>query len=181
MRNKTSIVAIVFTALALLVPASAMAGTIEVDVSENGLRFVFDDAPVDAAGFPAYGNSFVTEGYLYPKGTLNGSNGTLPDGSAEFPNLVIGTWTCSGWFVGDGWNTVSGPMVYTSQLFTFDANASSVATNGFEYFDGTTAERAIIGGSLAHKYARGNQSQDLLGMNVSGGVVLRVSLQGYGL
>ena len=34
---------------------------------------------------PAYGNPFVTEGYLYPSGTLGGSNGVLPDGRPEFP------------------------------------------------------------------------------------------------
>jgi hypothetical protein len=35
---------------------------------------------------PAYGNSFITQGYIYEYGTLNGSNGVLPNGKPEFPD-----------------------------------------------------------------------------------------------
>ena len=47
------------------------ARTMEVDIAENGRRFVFDEAPVFDDGMPAYGNPFVTQGYIYPAGTLS--------------------------------------------------------------------------------------------------------------
>src|SRR5262249_3667893 len=63
---------------------------IRFEVSENAKRFVFDETPLFDDGAPTYGNEFVTEGYIYPAGTLNGTNGVNPDGSPEFPNKVIG-------------------------------------------------------------------------------------------
>ena len=79
---------------------------LKFDLAENGLRFIFAPTPVHEDGMPAYGNSFVTEGYIYPHGTLNGTNGVLENGAAEFPDKVIGKWTCRGWFVGDGAHTL---------------------------------------------------------------------------
>ena len=43
---------------------------LQFDIAEIGTRFVFDEAPVFDDGFPAYGNAFVTEGYIYEAGTL---------------------------------------------------------------------------------------------------------------
>ena len=54
--------------------------TLEVDIAEDGTRFVIDEAPVFDDGFPAYGNPFITQGYIYPDGTLTDSNGVNPDG-----------------------------------------------------------------------------------------------------
>ena len=52
------------------------------DVAEDMSRFVFDEVPVyDEDSYPAHGNSFVTIGYIYPEGTLDGTNGVLADGS----------------------------------------------------------------------------------------------------
>lgn len=76
---------------------------IKFDIAEDATRFVFDEAPVDEGSkLPLYGNPFVTQGYIYPPGTLGPSNGVLATGEPEFPELVIGEWTCRGWFVGDG-------------------------------------------------------------------------------
>ena len=44
---------------------------VQFDVSESGPRFVFDEAPVFDDGLPAYGNAFVTEGYIFPYGYLD--------------------------------------------------------------------------------------------------------------
>jgi hypothetical protein len=119
--------AVMFTA-ALMAPSLALAQegrefasigikTLEFDIAENGERFVFDEMPVHEdlnPPQPAYGNPFVTEGYISPLNTLNGSNGVNPDGSPEFPDKVIGKWTCRGWYIGDGrWST---PAADTSQL-----------------------------------------------------------------
>lgn len=76
--------------------------SISFDVAENGHHFTPDETPAFPDGVPAFGAEFITEGYLYPVGTLNGSNGVNPDGSPEFPNKVIGHWVCRGWHVGEG-------------------------------------------------------------------------------
>ena len=99
--------------------------TLRFDVSENATRFIFDDTPLFADGAPAYGNEFITEGYLYPAGTLNGTNGVNPDGTPEFPDKVIGRWNCRGWHVGEGAKIVTGPwssrIRYTTLTIIRDA------------------------------------------------------------
>jgi len=148
-----------------------------VDVAENGNRFVFDETPVYPNGLPAYGGEFVTEGYLYPGGTLNGSNGVNQDGTPEFPNLVIGRWTCRGWHIGDGALTVTGPWVITNQLFDLgeEFGSRSITNEGYELVDlNTPFKRAITGGTGRFDKARGDSTQIFLGFNSSNGVVLRV-------
>jgi hypothetical protein len=84
---------------------------IAFEVAENGRRFAFDEAPVDQNGFPLYGNPFITQGFIYPPGTLQDENG---DGvfngviieqdpetgeevvKPEFPDQVLGLWICTG-------------------------------------------------------------------------------------
>ena len=41
-----------------------------VEVCENGSRFIPDGDPLFEDGLPAYGNEFITEGFIYPAGTL---------------------------------------------------------------------------------------------------------------
>jgi hypothetical protein len=149
------------------------------EVAENGLRFAFAGAPVHDDGMPAYGNPFVTEGYLYPSGTLGGSNGVLPDGQPEFPEKVIGTWICRGYMIGDGAHTESGPWVTSTQTYNFGAafGAITLITEGFELADKDIAvTRAVIGGTGPFRGAWGEQSQTLLGFTAQMGVNLRVAL-----
>lgn len=149
-------------------------GRVSFDVSEDATKFVFDDAPLAANGYPAYGNSFVSQGYIYPAGTLNadGSNGTNADGSAEFPELVEGTWTCRGWFIGEGANTLTGAWVVTHQLYDFGENGKQTFTSdGIELADvGVIANRAITGGTGRYRWVGGQVKQTLKGFNASGGV-----------
>ncbi len=161
-------------------PDVAHQHSIQVDVAEAGTRFVFDDAPVYEDGMPDYGNSFVTQGYLYPAGTLGESNGVLADGSPEFPELVIGNWTCRGWFIGEGAYTETGPWVITTQVYDLgeEIGAEMVITEGFELSDiGVEGSRAITGGTGQYSKARGSMTQTLLGFNESMGVNLQVTLQ----
>jgi len=144
--------------------------TIEVDVAEDGTRFVIDDAPVFDDGFPAYGNAFMTQGYIYPAGTLTDSNGVNPDGSPQFPDTVIGEWSCSGYFIADGAHTTQGSWVYTTQLFAFgddaDNGAATIVVTGYESgVLGDTVTGAITGGTGQHMTARGEAAQTFLGMN----------------
>lgn len=154
------------------------------DVAEDGIRFVFDDAPLLENGFPAYGNSFVTIGYLYNWGKLsvNGSgevNGVNANGSPQFPNDVKGLWHCRGWFIGDGADTLTGAWTLTHQLYQINGKGE-IATDGVELVDiGVQGTRAITGGTDRYKRASGEQKQTLLGFNQTGGVGLRVHLRVY--
>jgi hypothetical protein len=149
------------------------------EVAENGLRFIFDETPVHEDGMPAYGNPFITEGYLYPLDTLSGSNGVLADGRPEFPEKVIGTWTCRGYMIGDGAHTESGPWVISTQTYNFGSEygAATLVTDGYELADkNVPVARAITGGTGPFSAARGEQSQVLLGFTEQMGVNLRVAL-----
>jgi len=83
---------------------------LKFDVAEDFTRFSVDETPVfEEDGLPVYGNPFITQGHIYPEGTLscneNGCNGVLEDGSPEFPDKVMGQWTCWGYHIGDGAHT----------------------------------------------------------------------------
>lgn len=105
--------------------------TLEVDVAEDPSRFVANgdhtlEEPQDVAGLPAYGDYCVTEGCIYPSGTLGrddpGVECALDGGMpTECTPLYdpIGQWTCYGVFVGDGAATSDGAWVITTQVFEF--------------------------------------------------------------
>ena len=162
---------------------------IEVDIVENPRKFSFDETPVFKDGLPAYGGEFVTQGFIYPKGTLEMGNGVDAEGNPEFPDQVIGTWFCRGWHIGDGAHTLTGPVVITHQLFNFGEKfgAQSVTTDGIELADeGEPIKRAITGGTGRFKRARGEQVQTFEGLNQFEseqgplvGVKLRVKLKVY--
>ncbi|WP_299971452.1 hypothetical protein [uncultured Roseobacter sp.] len=169
------------TALALLASSTcAIAGNtpMSFDVAEDITRFVFADKPVFEDGMPAYGNAFVTQGYIYEDGTLDsGVEGTLADGSPAFPDRVIGTWTCDGYFVGDGARTATGAMVITRQVFQFD-NGDILINQGAELADiDVEAQRVITGGTGAFKNVSGEMTQVLLGMTDGYGVRLLIEVE----
>lgn len=181
MRLASTTASAALAAVLVVLSGTAVAGkTLEFDVAENASRFVFDENPVFDNGAPAYGNSFVTQGYIYPHGTLEEGNGVLPDGSPQFPGKVIGTWTCRGWFVGDGARTESGPWVITQQYYDFGdkAGQESLITEGFELPEpGATVRRAVTGGTGIYRDARGEARQVLLGFNAATGVNLRFEIE----
>ena len=152
---------------------------VQFDVSESGPRFVFDEAPVFDDGLPAYGNAFVTEGYIFPYGYLDTNQGVGEDGQPINPKDVIGRWTCRGWFVGDGAKTVTGPWVISTQLYDLGETPGSLTlvTDGLELVDkNVPGARAVSGGTGAYQLARGQALQTLLGHNTSEGVDLRVEI-----
>ena len=190
--NSTLLTRSFVTALALVVltlgsfdPRPSAAGQpFEVDIAENGTRFVPDETPAlgpefgELEGFPAYGSEFITEGYIYPAGTLDNEPGVNADGSPQFPDLVIGTWTCRGWHVGEGAATTEGPIVVTTQIFDFGdtPGENMIVTEGFELFTDDPIKRPITGGTGPFATARGESVQTLIGINEEPfGVKLRVS------
>jgi hypothetical protein len=149
---------------------ASRARTLEVDIAEDGTRFIIDEAPVFEDGFPAYGNAFLTQGYIYPAGTLSASDGVNPDGSPEYPDQVIGEWSCRGYFIADGAHTTEGSWVFTTQLFAFgddaDSGAETIVVTGYEGAEvGQIVTGAITGGTGRYATARGEADQELLGMN----------------
>jgi hypothetical protein len=150
---------------------------IELEVAEDGTRFVFSKERLFEDGMPQYGTPFVTQGYLYPKGTLNGTNGALADGSPEFPDKVIGEWTCYGWMIGDGGHTTTGEWVISTQVFKFgeEYDNAILVTDGFELVDfNVPIARALTSGTGVFKNVAGEQSQTLLGFTEQMGVNLTV-------
>jgi hypothetical protein len=152
---------------------------IRFQVAEDGNRFVFSQERLFDDGMPQYGTPFVTQGYLYPEGTLNGSNGVLADGQPEFPDQVIGEWTCYGWMIGDGGHTESGEWVVSTQIYKFYGEEGGIlVTDGFELVDfDVPVARAITSGTGAYQNVSGEQVQTLLGFTEQMGVNLTVELQ----
>lgn len=151
------------------------------DIVEDGSRFVFDQTHLDADGLPAYGNVFTTQGYIYPAGTITVDNGAATgvnaDGSPEFPDQVIGTWTCYGTHVGQGAKTKTGPWVATTQIYDFGEKAGdiSIVTSGVEIVDlDVPVDRAVTGATGVSDLVGGRQAQAMIGFNQSQGVALRV-------
>ena len=187
------------TIFALMATATLCLGTataakkpkrvLEFDVSELATRFVFDETPLNGNGTPAYGGEFVTEGVIYASGTLEGSNGVIAEFDAngklikaepEFPDKVIGRWTCRGWHVGEGAATVTGPWVITHQLYQFGdtPGAETFTTDGHELVDLNVAiRRAVTGGTGPYRRMRGEIVQTMIGFNASNGANLRIQVE----
>lgn len=175
----TTLLRIAAAAFVLLASiAVAQTQTLQVEVSEDMNRFAFDQSKTYEDGFPAHGSGFVTQGYVYPAGTLDGSNGVLADGSAEFPELVIGEWICYGYMINDAGHATEGAWVVSTQIINLDREhgAQSIVTTGYEFADDTEAVRAVAGGTGAYAEARGEAVQVFTGLNASEGVVLSIAL-----
>jgi hypothetical protein len=168
---------LILAALTAAMPAAALAdGPVSAfDVAEDLSRFVYDEAPLFDDGMPAYGNAFVTQGYVYPAGTLDGGvEGTTPDGSPAFPEKVIGTWTCDGYYVGDGFRTQTGTVVITRQVIVFD-DGDLLITQGPELAEtDVDIVRAVTGGTGDYADAPPEIHQTLLGMSDGYGVRLQM-------
>ncbi len=115
---------------------------------------------------PAHGNAFVSQGYIYPAGTLEADTaGVLEDGSPAFPDLVLGTWTCEGYFVGEGANATTGVWVISRQVFVFE-NGDTIITQGTEIVDtGIENLRPITGATGDYADVDGAMIQTLLGFS----------------
>ncbi|MDF0601369.1 hypothetical protein P1J78_11555 [Psychromarinibacter sp. C21-152] len=148
----------------------------EFDVAEDHTRFVFDEAPVHDDGMPAHGTAFVTQGYIYPAGTLDDGPGVTEDGAPTHPDKVLGTWTCSGWFVGEGAHTEAGAWLVSRQVYHFEDSDAVIVSQGPEYnVVGEAKPRPITGATGAY----GDDAvieQTFLGFHAHGGVKVRFDI-----
>lgn len=155
------------SALMLSLTPSAYADTLMTfDVAEDHTRIFMAAAPLHDNGMPAHGNAFVSQGYIYPAGTLEaGTTGVNEDGSPAFPNLVLGAWTCDGYFVGEGANATTGVWIISRQVFDF-FDGDMIITQGTEIVDtGVENLRPITGASGDYAGLDGGVYQTLLGFN----------------
>jgi len=171
---------LISAATALVLASAAHAGepATAFDVAEDHTAFVFAPAPVfEEDGYPAHGNPFVTQGYIYPAGTLaDGVSGVLEDGSPAFPNEVMGIWTCDGWFVGEAMHATTGTWLISRQVFEF-ADGDILITQGPEMADQMKPfTRPITGGTGDYESASGVMEQTLLGFTEFMGVSASFSM-----
>lgn len=138
------------------------------DVAEDHTRIFMADAPLHENGYPSHGNAFISQGYIYPAGTLEAdTTGVLEDGSPAFPDLVLGTWTCDGYFVGEGANATTGVWIISRQVFAFD-DGSTIITQGTEIVDtGVENLRPITGATGDYADYDHAMAQTLLGFSES--------------
>ena len=136
------------------------------DVAEDHTRIFMAAAPLHENGMPAHGNAFVSQGYIYPAGTLDaGTTGVLEDGRPTFPDLVLGTWTCDGYFVGEGANATTGVWIISRQVFAF-SDGDTIITQGTEIVDtGVEHLRPVTGASGEYAEFTGGMVQTLLGFS----------------
>jgi hypothetical protein len=143
-----------------------------VDIAEDFTKFV--PAPPIVDKIPQRGSFFITEGKIYPAGTIKGDGAAFDPTDPAGPK-ASGRWFCSGTHLVAG-NEIPAtvePWVYTSQLYLLPDDRSSIETSGIEQ----TAPiiRAVTGGTGKFKRLGGVQKQDFLGFNKLGGVNLRVT------
>ena len=149
------------------------------DVAQDGSTFVVL-GPTDG-GFSLQGASFSVLGYVYPKGTLQGGavSGTNADGSPSFPDKVIGTWSCRGWFTKPDAVDVTGAVLVGTQLWDFNLDkpgSRTIVTDGIDLSVndedfGVPFKRAIAGGTgRKFKGASGEQIEINFGFNESLGI-----------
>jgi hypothetical protein len=168
--------------------AAKPARTITVEVAQDMASAVLGAGPFHEDGMPAGGNTFIVEGFIYPEGTLDGTNGVIvsvdeegnPVVEPEFPDLVIGRWICRGWFLADGMYTQDEPWAISTQLFELDGQFGEVTivSEGYELPDGMEDNlyRAITGGTGPYASARGEQIQRFMGLNASQGTNFHIQL-----
>jgi hypothetical protein len=162
---------------AMAAPAFAEEPLIAFDVAEDQTRFSYAPAPVFDDGMPSYGNPFISQGYIYPAGTLaGGATGVLENGDPAWPDKVLGTWTCDGWFVGEAMHGTTGTILISRQVFQF-VNGSVLVTQGPEIADQNTPfHRVIAGGTGDYAETDGVIEQTLLGFTEHMGAILTFTL-----
>ena len=140
-----------------------------VDVAEDLTRFTPTFVkPTDTQ--PERGAFFVTEGKIFPPNTIKGEGATFDPNS----DGAIGRWFCRGTHLVSASDIPAAPLwVNTAQLYLLPRDTQSIATEGVE--GGGTIVRTVAGGTGQFREYAGEQKQEFLGFNATGGVNLRVT------
>ena len=140
-----------------------------VDIAEDAALFnpTFVK-PTDTQ--PERGSFFVTEGNIFPGGTIQG------DGSTFDPNRkgALGRWFCRGTHLVSATEFPTAARgVHTAQLYLLPSESRSISTEGVE--GAVPVVRPVTGGTGLFRGYTGEQKQEMLGFNKTGGVNLRVT------
>jgi hypothetical protein len=130
---------------------------------------------------PQFGDNFMQEGIIYKGGTFERycpetlDCGLHEDGTPEFPDEVVGKWTCFGAFIGDGIATTEGAWIASDQFYNFHVEELSpnvytpgrhgLTSQGVERVDEVLFYRAVTGGFGKYKSATGQIEQVKVGFN----------------
>lgn len=143
---------------------------ITIDVAEDFTKFVPTLVKPEHTQ-PERGSFFVTEGRVFPEGTIQG------DGAAFDPAQRghVGVWFCRGTHLVAGSEIPAAPLwVDTAQLYILGRQGKEqLATEGIE--GSGTVTRIVTGGAGNFAGWTGEQKQTFLGFNKTGGVNLRVT------
>jgi hypothetical protein len=153
-------------------------GVLRFDVAENGTIFAWSGEPELKDGLPITRTSFVSQGYIYPAGTLTEGNGVLADGAPEFPDKVLGQWSCWGWNVGAGAPARTATWIVSHLLnFGVAPGEATLVSEGYSIDElGVVLERAVTGGTGTCLGATGVQTETNLGFNASNGMNFRYEI-----
>ena len=136
---------------------------LEIEVAENINAFAVAASEFTEDGMPTTSAPFSTRGYIYPVGTINGTNGVLADGSPEFPDKVLGEWICKGWMLmgADG-----GMDIVSTQVLAFkgDYGNGVITTHGFETMEVDAPIQRTVSGGTGDFVEVSGQTQTLVGM-----------------
>lgn len=140
-----------------------------VDIAEDFTLFVPTKVrPEDTQ--PERGAFFVAEGNIYRAGTIRGTG----EGFDPRQEGAIGRWFCRGTHLVSGGEFPNvAQAVFTGQLYLLPSDKASVSTDGIE--GNGKVVRAVTGGTGPYRGYVGEQRQQFLGFNASGGVNLRVT------
>ena len=147
-------------------------GGYTLDVAIDATKFQFQR---DTAILPTNvirGDTFITEGPIYPGGTLQTGNTPFPPTSAE----PIGKWVCRGTFQIPTAQITAGvtPFVYSTQYFLLN-DGTSIVTEGPE--GGAAFTRAITGGWDDGIGMSGDNLETPIGSNATGMFNVRFTFQ----
>lgn len=141
-----------------------------VDVAEDFAKFDWTRVKPEHTQ-PERGSFFITEGRLFPGGTIEGEGKTFD------PNQKghIGVWFCRGTHLVAGSEIPAAPLwVSSAQLYVLGRQGKEqLATEGVE--GSRTIARIVTGGTGNYAGWTGEQKQTFLGFNKTGGVNLRIT------
>jgi hypothetical protein len=120
---------------------------------------------------PERGSFFVTEGRVFPEGTIQGDGATFD----PYQRGHIGIWICRGTHLVSASEIPAAALwVSSAQLFVLGRQGKEqLSTEGIEGSGAVT--RIVTGGAGNYAGWTGEQKQTFLGFNPTGGVNLRVT------
>ena len=164
-----------FTADEAIEQITAADGTLRFDVAENATLFAWSGDPELKDGVPGPPHRLRLPGLHLSRRHADQRQRRLADGSPEFPDKVLGQWSCWGWHVGAGAAAGAAPWL-TTHLVSFGgaSGEATLVSEGYSIDDlAAVLERAITGGTGAFAGARGVQRETNLGFNATEGMNFR--------